>query len=181
MPLSPRSVLFAVLLLVGTGSPAAAQLIPGGDPSDVASGRRHYLTEVFRGVNAVVTRWVLTWETDDPRTVADFFTDDVLLSPVDGAPAQGKRPAREAVAKLLPVASDFKTVNVDFTASGDMAYYLGRFTRLLTRPGEQPESQTGTFVMVLTDRNGDWRIRSYVEKLDPAAPGAAAAADSAAP
>jgi ketosteroid isomerase-like protein len=176
MSRSLRAGAFAGLLLLSAAAPALAQ-IPGGSPSDVRTSRRSYLTQTFAPVHAELSRWAATWEIDDTRTVSSFFTDDVFLSPAEGAAAQGKAAARELLNKLLPVASDFRISNVDFAASGQMAYYAGRFSRLVSPPGGTQVQHSGTFVAVLYEGGrGGWQIRSYVEKLDAPAATAQAAA-----
>lgn len=178
MRFSARHLLAAALLLAARPDAALAQLIPGGAPTDPRATRRAYLTEVFAPVNATLQEWRSAWENDDVRAVLSLMTEDALVAATEGGVAQGRDAIRTEVEKILPVHSGFRTSTLDFTASGEIAYYAGKFTYLVSRPGEAEMLRTGTFVMVMQHEGRTWRIRSYVEKADP--PQTAAVAEGAA-
>ncbi|MDB4951867.1 MAG: hypothetical protein JWM27_4516 [Gemmatimonadetes bacterium] len=174
-----RAIAPALLLAACVCGPAAAQ-IPGGSPSDGGGFRRSYLAEAYRAVDVVVVMWESAWLSSDTHTLAALYTDDAVYFPANArVSASGRGAVERALAGLLPSRKDLEMKMVDFSASGDMAYYAGHYV-FKTDPDAGPVgAETGTFVLILQHSPRGWRIRSHVEKPDPApssAPPTAAAA-----
>ena len=91
-----------------------------------------------------------------------MFTDDGLYSPVDGWYAQGRQALTDTLTNRLAAVKNYHASLIDFTASGGLAYYLGRMRYRVD--GGAGTDVSGTFVMVFYLSGRTWRIRSYVER-----------------
>ncbi|HEX2204258.1 MAG TPA: nuclear transport factor 2 family protein, partial [Longimicrobium sp.] len=173
-----RPLLLALPLAVAAHAPAAAQLMPGGEPNSPRAARSVYLAQVRNTVEGVLAEWRQAWEGSDPRALAAFYTDDAVLLRAGAEPVSGRPMVARALEAALGPVSGVQTVNLDFTASGDAAYYTGKFHRWVDAHGAT-RAESGTFVMVLHHVGRTWKIRSYVEMPDAVPPAAASAADAA--
>ncbi|HEX8905210.1 MAG TPA: nuclear transport factor 2 family protein, partial [Longimicrobiaceae bacterium] len=84
------------------------------------------------------------------------FADDALLIFADGAPVRG----RDAIARWTRGSAALETLRMtpeSVRVGGGMAYLSGRFT-----VGASPSVTGGTFVAVLVEEQGRWRIQSQV-------------------
>lgn len=179
-----RALLAAAALLLAAHAPARAQLVPGGEPSNVRAHRLAFLAEVFPGVDRAVGQWKAAWEADNVDRLIAFYTEDAAFFPSRGEVSQGRRAVRDRMTKLLPVAAGLRTTYLDFTASGDMAVYSARFTYLVHEPGQEPRTEEGTLMLVLHKSERGWMVRSHLEQAIlpmPAGPSSAATAADAAP
>lgn len=165
-----RSILLSLCLAATLAVPAAshAQLLtPGGSPADSREGRRRFLAEVLGNVEVTVSQWREARRARDVEAVLRFYTDDAMLVPFRGEVMLGRDNLRDALNARLPVESEFRSAMVDFTAGGQMAYYAGQFSYLVTpRDGTEPYTASGMYVLLLEQARGGWKIRSHVERPD---------------
>ena len=75
---------------------------------------------------------------------------------------QGRGSVADTLATRVGRVKSYHASLLDFTASGGLAYYLGRMSYRLE--GGAGADVTGTFVMVLYLDGRRWKIRSYVER-----------------
>ena len=189
LKLISRSAAAALLAAVLLHAPARAQMM-GVSSGDSDSQRRQYLGTVYSDIESMVGDWRKAVDADDARRLLEFYHDDAMVLTAGDSAAKGKTAVRRAMQRLLPMSRGFQTRMTDFTASGDMAYYAGKYIYFLDLPGGVQNVREGTFVMVLFQQGRTWRIRSYVETPDPMlaaaetgapAPAGTASADTAAP
>lgn len=174
----PRTLLVALPLVFAAHAPAAAQLMPGGEPNNPRAARNVFLAQVRNTVEGVLAEWREAWEGSDPRALTAFYTDDAVLLRAGSDPVEGRAAVARALEASLGPVSGVQTVALDFTASGEQAYYTGKFHRWVEANGST-HAESGTFVMVLQHLGRNWKIRSYVEMPDAVAPAAAASAEAA--
>lgn len=148
--------------LGGLASRAGAQ-VPGDELPSSGRVRLEYLSSTFGEVKELLTEWAARLTRGDGRRVAQLFTADGLFSPPDGWYVQGRQAIADSLAGRLPQLRGYHTSFLDFTASGNLAYYLGRL-RYEHGPSGRARTVSGTFVMVLYLEGRQWRIRSYVER-----------------
>lgn len=170
MRATARAIALSVLLTAAAAAGAHAQ-IPGGSPSMGGDARRGYLSDVYRAVDVVVIKWESAWLSGDVHDLMALYTDDAVYLPASASKAaQGRRDVQATLQALLPSRKDIHTRMVDFTASGDMAYYAGKYF-FQTDPAAGPvRNETGTFVFIFQLVGREWKIRSHVEKPDPDSP-----------
>jgi ketosteroid isomerase-like protein len=167
MRLSPRPVLLALLLALLCHAPLRAQLVPGGEPTDVRAKRELYLAEVLNTVEGVLHDWRRAWEADDLRQLMAFYVEDASLVAAGGQIVKGRAAVGEALGRLLPAATGLRTTYLDFSASGDLAYYVGHYRYWTEGSGGATLSHSGRFVMALYHAGSrGWKIRSYLEFPD---------------
>ena len=179
MRATARAIALSVLFTAAAAASAGAQ-IPGGSPSLSGDSRRGYLSEAYRAVDIVVVQWETAWLSADMKDLMSLYTDDAVYLPASASKAsQGRREVQATLQALLPSRKDIHTRMVDFTASGDMAYYAGKYF-FQTDPAAGPvRNETGTFVFIFQHQGREWKIRSHVEKPDPDSPPAAPAQTTA--
>jgi uncharacterized protein (TIGR02246 family) len=170
MRATARAIALSALLATATAAGAAAQM-PGGSPGGAGSFRRAYLSEAYRAIDVVVVQWESAWLSGDVKDLMDLYTDDAVYMPASAAkPSAGRRDVQATLQSLFAARKDLHTRMVDFTASGDMAYYAGKYV-FQTDPAAGPvRSESGTFVFILEHSPRGWKIRSHVEKPDPDTP-----------
>ncbi len=167
MPTVSLRTLALAALLAGVGAaPAAAQAMPGGAPTDTRAHRRAFLSEVYQNVAALVEAWKAAWEGDDPRALAALYAQDAVLFPYEGEHAAGRAAVQALLTEQLARSRDLRSVMIDFTASGSLAYYAGRFTYTVQDPAGGTHVASGTYVLVMERDGSRWKIRSHVERPD---------------
>jgi ketosteroid isomerase-like protein len=153
----------ALAATLAAAAPARAQ-IPGDELPQLGRMRLEYLNTTFGDVKGLLADWSTRLARGDARRAAQLFTADGLFSPAEGWYAQGRAAVADTLAARLPILRGYHTSFLDFSASGNLAYYMGRF-RYEHGPPAASRVVTGTFVMVLYLDGRNWRIRSYVERL----------------
>lgn len=142
--------------------PGAAQ-VPGDELPSLGRVRMEYLNTTFGEVKEVLAQWSERLAKADVRRLVQLFTADGFFSPPEGWYVQGRQAIADTLASRLPHLRGYHTSFLDFAASGNLAYYLGRL-RYEHGPVGRSVVVTGTFVMVLYLDGRNWRIRSYVER-----------------
>jgi ketosteroid isomerase-like protein len=155
------------VLVLGTGvigSTAGAAQIPGDELPSFGRVRSEYLTSTYGDVKLLLADWMEFHRERDAVKLARLLTEDALYSPIDGWYVQGRKPVADTIAGRLKGVSNYHVSLIDFTASGGLAYYLGRMRYRLSGDAERAADIAGTFVMVLYLDGRRWRVRSYVER-----------------
>jgi ketosteroid isomerase-like protein len=162
--MSARSLVVALAMSCGLIAPAAAQR-PGDELPGYDRSRQEYLLNVLGALKEVLEKWRQEHATPskDQKALPRMLTDDVFYSPVEGWTVQGRDLVRDSLVARIPRMKGYHTTMLDFTASGSLAYCLGRLTYQLDEQGTS-RSVVGTFSMVLWLDGRNWRIRSYLER-----------------
>lgn len=153
--------LVAIIAFVGH-SPAWAQ-IPGSELGDGSRARSEYLASTYSEVKLILDDWRDAFQKGDLKRLRQMFTDDGLYSPAEGWYVQGREPVIDSLTARAGRLKGYHSSLLDFTASGGLAYYLGRVSYLLDLPGASRQVN-GTFVMVLYQGGRRWKVRSYIER-----------------
>lgn len=151
----------AGLLLLALSGPVAAQ-IPGDELPVMSRSRNEFLATTYSDVNQILADWQTFHTKGDAKQLTRLFTEDGLDSPVDGWYVQGRAALADTMATRVGRVKGYHATLPDFTASGGLAYYLGRMRYRLE--GGAGVDVTGTFVMVLYLDGRRGKIRSYVER-----------------
>ena len=148
-------------LLLATAGPVLGQ-IPGDELPVMSRARNEFLANTFGEVKQILADWQAFHSSGDAKRLTRLFTEDGLYSPVDGWYVQGRGSVADTLATRVGRVRSYHASLLDFTASGGLAYYLGRMSYRLE--GGAGVDVTGTFVMVLYLDGRHWKIRSYVER-----------------
>ncbi|MBM4185931.1 MAG: nuclear transport factor 2 family protein [Gemmatimonadetes bacterium] len=158
-----RFVPVALSLLAAAGWRAEAQ-IPGSELPNGSRARSEYLEATYTDVKAVLAEWHDHLRGGDVKKLTRLFTADGLYAPIEGYYVQGRDAVADSLTSRLSRIRGYHASLLDFTASGGLAYYLGRMGYRLDGPGEAGRDVSGTFVMVLYQEGRRWRVRSYLER-----------------
>ncbi len=149
------------LVLLGAAGPASGQ-IPGDELPVMSRSRNEFLANTYSDVKQILADWQTFLAKGDAKQLGRLFTEDGLYSPVDGWYVQGRAALADTLLVRAGRMKNYHVTLLDFTASGGLAYYLGRMRYRLE--GGAGTDVTGTFVMVLYLDGRRWKIRSYVER-----------------
>lgn len=148
-------------LLAGSPESLSGQ-IPGDELPVMSRSRNEFLANTYTEVKQILADWQAMQTKGDAKQVGRLFTEDALYSPVDGWYVQGKAALADTLVARIGRVKNYHATLLDFTASGGLAYYLGRMSYRLE--GGVGVDVSGTFVMVLYLDGRRWKIRSYVER-----------------
>ncbi len=148
--------------LLGAVAGQTVAQIPGDELPVMSRSRNEFLANTYADVKQILAEWQTFHAKGDSKQLARLFTEDGLYSPVDGWYVQGRGSVADTLVARVGRIKSYHATLLDFTASGGLAYYLGRMSYRLE--GGAGEDVTGTFVMVLYLDGRRWKIRSYVER-----------------
>jgi len=151
------------VLLAATRMPAAAAQIPGDELDNFSPARQEFLKVAFADVKKLVADLQEYHYAGDAKQMAKLFTEDGLFAPVEGWYVQGRGQIADTLAARLPRMRGVHLSLIDFTASGGLAYYLGRLSYQITQPAGAIDVVC-TFVMVCYMDGRRWKIRSFIER-----------------
>ena len=151
----------AGLVLAGFAGQARCQ-IPGDELPVMSRSRNEFLANTYADVKQILADWQTFLARGDAKQLGRLFTEDGLYSPVDGWYVQSRAALADTLLARAGRIKNYHVTLLDFTASGGLAYYLGRM-RYRSDAGAGTDV-TGTFVMVLYLDGRRWKIRSYVER-----------------
>ncbi len=143
---------------------------PGGAIDGTNRVRARFLSETLQEVSKLFGRYKDALQDDAVDEAIKFFEDEGFYAGVHGESIQGKDDIARHLRTRVGVTRGYRTTTVDFVASGAMAYLYGRFSRLVTDIGTIEVPERGSFVALFYRAGRDWRIRSYVERLDADSP-----------
>ena len=144
--------------------PAAAAQLPGDELPNASRARNEYLETTYGGVKQFLVEWQDGIRTADVKGMGKLFTVDGLYAPVEGYYVQGRAAIVDTLTTRLGRVRGYHASLIDFTASGGLAYYLGRMGYRLDDGQGGGRDVNGTFVMVLFQEGRRWRVRSYIER-----------------
>ena len=152
---------FVAGLLLALAGSALAQ-IPGDELPVMSRSRNEFLANTYAEVKQILADWQALQTKGDAKQVGRLFTEDGLYSPAAGWYVQGRAALADTLVARIGRVRNYHATLLDFTASGGLAYYLGRMSYRLE--GGAGVDVAGTFVMVLYLDGRRWKIRSYVER-----------------
>lgn len=161
-----RCVSFALLLSLASAGPVLGQLPGSGLPS-ARSQTQRFLADVDAEIQPMFIRWKRAWEADDAGAVAALFDADGFYAPADGPTARGREEIVGVLRQALPTRRLFRRTVADFTASGSLAYYSGRFSYQVDPVRGSTYTLEGNYMLVFHRAGRSWLIRGYLEAADP--------------
>jgi uncharacterized protein (TIGR02246 family) len=173
-----RTVLLTLAPLLLGAVAAVAQPLPTPRGTNWNRERQEYTADMLKDYNQLMAEWREAFDQGDPRQAAEFYSEGGLLLFSGGEMSQGKPAIQRWLTGLLPNVVDIRVAVMDFVASGRMAYAMGPYWYQYKPEGSTAVmSETGTYIAVVVNENGRWRIRSQV--FTPEAPPGSAASASA--
>ncbi len=119
----------------------------------------------------------------DAAAIAQLYAEDGILQPPGMPRAEGRDAIQQALATMLASASftsmELPVTDVGIAESGDLAYAVGSYKDVVATADGQSATETGKYLEVLKNVNGEWLIVADTWNSD-AAPGAPAAAEGGA-
>jgi len=105
---------------------------------------------------------MLVDEATDVEKEMSYFVDDAILIPPRGQPVEGKEDIEAAIKELIKTEWDLGTPGrgvrtLEVSASGDLAYDIGKFRMVNQRP-EGPVEEKGYFVTLYKKIDGEWKF-----------------------
>lgn len=99
-------------------------------------------------------------------TWAGFYTNDAVLAPPNG-PAISGPDALVAFARAFPPFRDFTLREVDMDGRGDLAYVYGKYSWVLTIPGQPAMPDSGKYIEIWRKQaDGSWKITRDIFNSD---------------
>lgn len=145
-------VLGSVLVL---GLAAACQPQQASPPAVDAAAVR----TAIEGANA---KWSEAYLAKDAAALAALHTEDAILAPPNAERASGREAIAAAYAALFteitPTANEVSVDRLEVAQSGDLAYQVGTYRGTTTLADGSSVSDTGTFVSVFKNVNGQWML-----------------------
>ncbi|MFN0177762.1 MAG: YybH family protein [Gemmatimonadales bacterium] len=154
---------FGFAALLSGVRPVAAQ-IPGDELGSGSRARSEYLETTYGDVKLLLAEWQESIQKHDIKRMSRLFTTDGLFAPIEGYYVQGREAIADTLTGRSPRVRGYHASLIDFTASGGLAYYLGRVGYRLDDGKGSGRDVNGTFVMVLYQEGRRWRVRSYIER-----------------
>lgn len=158
-----RGRAIAALVLVAMTAPADAQRPRARDGGE-AGWRESYLAEVKTSLGHTITALKHAFLADRIEEVVSQFAAGATFFPTRGEPLYGPQEIRPALQRRMRRYGGMTFVEKDWTASGSLAYFAGRYFYGPTHIGG--EAEQGDFTMVLVREGTTWRIRSWLERVD---------------
>ena len=109
---------------------------------------------------------LLVDEDTDVEEEMKHFVEDTILIPPNAPPVKGIRAIREAVKEMVKTDWDLGdpgrgVLNLEISASGDLAYDVGRYKMVNKRP-EGSFEERGYFVTLYKKIDGDWKFMGQI-------------------
>ncbi len=99
----------------------------------------------------------------DAATVATFYTDDAVALPAGAPRAQGRAAIEDMFAEWFeqapaPESFTLTTDDLVLAESGEVAYEIGTYQVRGTSPAGETYDETGKYLVVWEDVNGEWKV-----------------------
>ena len=138
-------------------------------------------------IEAIADRFEQALLAEDAGTIGTMYAEDAVALP-PGAPRAEGSPAIESMFaswfEQVPAPEGFTltTDDVQLAGSGDIAYEIGTYTSRGTSPAGEAYDETGKYVVVWKNVDGEWKIAADIWNGDaPMHMGEGAAEAPAAP
>jgi ketosteroid isomerase-like protein len=109
---------------------------------------------------------LLVDEDTDVEEEMKYFVEDTILIPPNAPPVKGISAIRAAVKEMVKTDWDLGdpgrgVLNLEISASGDLAYDVGRY-KLVNKRLEGPVEERGYFVTLYKKIDGDWKFMGQI-------------------
>jgi ketosteroid isomerase-like protein len=146
-----------------SAAPASGQAgVPGADTKSRERHLTEFLHEVNERTDEVMAEWIAAWGRDDAGALAEAYTEDAVVFLPEGQPVQGRPLIAKLFAQSLPPLGAIRVSQMDFDASGLMAFAVGPFSYGVRAEDGLSWQETGLHITVFVREGAEWRIRSQV-------------------
>lgn len=100
---------------------------------------------------------------DDAAAVASMFAADAIRLEPNQEAVRGTAGIEEALTRAVAMTSDLKLTNVEYGASGDLAYQIGTYSVTIEPDGAEAYADEGPFIVILKQgEDGSWKIQAQI-------------------
>ena len=150
-------------LLAALGLLAACQNEPAEETGATEEAAATDAATVRAEIEALGDRFEQALLAEDAATIATFYAEDAIALPPGAPRAQGPAAIEALFASWfaeVPAAEGFTltTDDVQLSESGDIAYEVGTYTSRGTSPEGEAYDETGKYLVVWKNLNGEWKI-----------------------
>jgi uncharacterized protein (TIGR02246 family) len=174
-------------LIAALGLLTACQTEPAEQTGATEEAAATEAATVRAEIEAISDRYEQALLAEDAATVATFYAEDAIALPPGASRAEGRAAIQALFAswfEQIPAPEGFTltTNDVQLAGSGDIAYEVGTYTSRGTSPEGEAYDETGKYLVVWKNRDGEWMIVRDAWNVDaPMHMGEAAAETPAAP
>lgn len=127
-----------------------------------------------KAIRLQVAKWLDLVKAKDAAGIAQLYAEDGAVMPPNAPIGKGRGAVEKTWAGMMDTPGfdlNFTPEQIVLSASGDMALDRGTY-RLSMRPGGEPVSDTGKYVVVWRKVGGEWKAAADIFSSDlPAAGG----------
>ena len=150
-------------LLAALGLLAACQTEPAEQTGATEEAAATDAATVKAEIEAIDDRFEQALLAEDAATIATFYAEDAIALPPDAPRAEGPAAIQGVFAswfEQVPPSESFTltTDDLQLSESGDIAYEVGTYTSRGTSPAGETYDETGKYLVVWKNMNGQWKI-----------------------
>jgi uncharacterized protein (TIGR02246 family) len=136
---------------------------------------------VRQAIESAGTAWQTAALAGDAAAIAALYDEDAVLQPPNAPRQVGRTAIQAGLAEMLtatPItAMTISTDAVEVSSSGELAYAYGTYTSTNTMPDGAPIEDTGKWLSVFENYNGQWLYVADTWNSDLPIPGTEASAN----
>lgn len=154
-------------LVAVAGLLAACQTEPADQTGAIEESAAPDAATIRTEIEGINDRFEQALLAEDAATLGTFYTEDAVALP-PGAPRAEGRAAIEALfaswfaAIPAPEGFTLTTDDLQIAGSGDVAYEIGTYTSRGTSPEGESYDETGKYLVVWENTDGQWKVASDI-------------------
>ena len=147
---------------------AGASTAPPPSGSATASAAMNASLGPARDVRVTSSRFMTSWNGEDPATLGAFFTSDAIVTAGDSTYRGSQDVQTRWLTPALPVMSDLSLTNQVWEGSGSTIFESGSYRYTATVAGQSAQPVGGTYKITwVRQPDGTWRARTMVVTPGP--------------
>jgi uncharacterized protein (TIGR02246 family) len=121
------------------------------------------LAAVRKAVSEGDSKIIRAYEKGDAKILTDLFTDDATVMQPNVDPVKGHDQIYGQYARMFSLSefSEWRITLQDLSASGSMAFEIGKYAFIIQPKGKERVAISGKYVTVWKQVDGSWRIALY--------------------
>ena len=159
--------------IVCAGALALALLMAGCQQAPPPAPKVDVQAEIAK-LKETDAAWLKAVQAKDAVTAASFYAETGRMLPAGAVAAVGKEAIQKSWSEMfqLPAfALTWENTDVEVSASGDMAYVIGKFDMSMKDAKGKPVTDKGKFVEVWKKQaEGNWKVVVDIFNSDPPPP-----------
>lgn len=150
-------------LLAALGLLAACQAEPAEQTGATEEAAAPDAAGARTEIEAISDRFEQAFLAEDAATLASFYAEDAIALPPGAPRAEGRAAIQSLFASWFeevpaPAGFTLTTDDLQVAASGDTAYEVGTYTSRGTSPAGEAYDETGKYLVVWKNVDGQWMI-----------------------